>query len=99
MRGVLRSYLAEGYVSRTYAAELLDTSVRSLTRRLSKHGTTYQKLIDNLRFEVAKEHLENPGMRVRDVANAVGFEDQGDFTRAFRRISGLTPSEFRRAVS
>jgi len=99
MRGVLRSYLADGYVSRTYAAELLDTSVRSLTRRLSKHGTTYQKLIDSLRFEVAKEHLENPDMQVRDVANAVGFEDQGDFTRAFRRISGLTPSEFRRAVS
>jgi len=98
MRGVLRSYLADGYVSQTFAAELLDTSVRSLTRRLSKHGVTYQKLIDNLRFEVAKEHLQNPDMRVRDVANAVGFEDQGDFARAFRRISGLAPSEFRRAV-
>jgi len=98
VRGVLRSYLAEGYLSQAFAAELLDTPVRSLTRRLAEHGTTYQELIDGLRFRVAKEHLDNPDTLVLDVANAVGFKDKADFTRMFRRVSGLTPTGYRRVA-
>ena len=96
MRRLLSSYLAEGYVSQSFAAELLDTSVRSLTRRLSKHGTTYQSFIDGLRFQVAREHLMNPDIHIIDAAHEVGFSDQGDFSRMFRRVSGMTPAEFRR---
>ena len=98
LRGLLRSYLSEGYPSQQFAAELTSTSVRTLTRRLSADGLTYGKLIDDLRFQVAKEHLQNPDMRILDVAHAVGFEDQGDFARMFRRVGGLTPGAFRRTV-
>lgn len=99
IRRLLRSYLADGYVSEKFAAELLGTSVRSLSRRLAGHGTTYKKVIDGVRFQAAKEHLENPDMQVLDVAHAVGFKDPGDFTRMFRRVGGLTPSQFRRAMT
>jgi len=98
MRRLLKSYLADGYVSQAFAARLLDTSVRSLTRRLSAHGTTYQQLIDGLRLQVAKEHLGDPDMRIIDVANAVGVSDPGDFTRMFLRVSGMTPKVFRRTI-
>jgi AraC-like DNA-binding protein len=98
VRAVLRSYLSEGYPSEQFAAELMGTSVRTLTRRLSAEGLTYGKLIDDLRFQVAKQYLENPDMRVMDVAQAIGFSDQGDFTRMFRRVGGFTPKVFRKTV-
>ena len=98
LRVVLRSYLSEGYPTERFAAELMDTSVRTLTRRLAARGLTYGALIDELRFNRAKEGLRNPDMRIMDVAQSVGFQDQGDFTRMFRRVGGLTPGEYRKTV-
>lgn len=98
LRVVLKSYLSEGYPSQRVAAELMGTSVRTLTRRLSAHGLTYKMLIDELRFNEAKEQLQKSDMRIGDIANNIGFDDQGDFSRMIRRISGLTPSELRKTA-
>ena len=98
LRAVLRSYLSEGYPSERFAAELMGTSVRTLSRRLAASGLTYKTLIDQLRFIRAKECLHDSDMRIVDVARSVGFEDQGDFTRMFRRIGGLTPTQYRRSI-
>ena len=73
----------------------MDTSERTLTRRLSDHGRTYGSLVDEVCFNTAKELLQTPGMKIVDVARSVGFEDHSDFTRMFRRIGGLTPRKFR----
>jgi AraC family transcriptional regulator len=51
-----------------------------------------------LRFETAKQNLLNEEMRIVDVAQSVGFSDQGDFTRMFRRVGGLSPKQFREDV-
>ena len=99
LRELLRPYLAEGYPSEHFASKLMDTSVRTLTRRLSNHGLTYGKLIDNLRFQVAKDLLHDPDMRMLDIAHSVGFGDQGNFTRMFRRIGGVPPREFRKSLN
>jgi len=98
LRAVLKAYLHEGYPSARFAAELMNTSMRTLARTLSTYGLTYGALIDATRFEAAKEQLQNPDMRIGDVAHSVGFDDQGDFTRMFRRIGGLSPREFRNSV-
>ena len=92
---MLTAYLSEYYPTERFAAELVNTSVRTLTRRLAARGLTYGVLIDELRFDRAKEGLYNPDMRIVDVPRSVGFEDQGDFTRMFCRIGGLTPREYR----
>lgn len=98
LREVIKAYLSEGYVSECTAAGLMDTSVRSLTRALAGHGLTYGKLVDDVRFELAKKRLNNSDARIIDVANSVGFGDQANFTRMFRRISGITPGQFRRLL-
>lgn len=98
LRELLKPYLAEGYLSEHFASDLMDTSVRTLTRRLSTSGLTYGTLIDDLRFQVAKNQLRNPGMQIVDIAQSVGFQDQGNFTRMFRRIGGLTPRKFRETL-
>jgi len=98
LRAVLKSYLSEGYPSQRVAAELMDTSVRTLTRNLRTHGLTYGVLIDELRFNVAKEQLQKSNWRIGDIAHKVGFDDQGDFTRMIRRLCGLTPNELRKVL-
>ena len=74
----------------------MNTSERTLARRLSAHGLTYGALVDDVRFTAAKKFLQRPGARVGEVANAVGFDHQGHFTRMFRRIGGLSPRQFQK---
>ena len=76
----------------------MDVSERTLARRLAACGLTYGALIDEVRFEEAKRQLREPTARIGDVAIAVGFTDQGNFTRMFRRVGGLTPREYRSAA-
>jgi AraC-like DNA-binding protein len=98
LRTVLRSYLSEGYPCQRAAAELMNTSVRTLSRRLSSQDLTYGMLIDELRFSTAKEQLQNSNERIGDIAHNVGFDDQGDFSRMIRRLGGMTPSELRKSA-
>lgn len=98
IREVLKPYLPDGYPSARFAAALMNVSERTLARRLSARGLTYGTLIDEVRFEEAKKLLRDPLVRIEDVALSVGFDDQSNFTRMFRRLSGLTPREFRKAV-
>jgi len=96
LRQLLKSYIVDGYVSAKTAANLMECSERTLARRLAAAGFTYGKLLDDVRFSVAKNLLKEPQAKIVDVASAVGFVDQGNFTRMFRRIGGLGPKEFRK---
>lgn len=97
LRELLKSYLPDGYPTARFVAEVMDVSERTLARRLSARGLTYGKLVDQVRFEVAKKLLQNPDVRIGEVARYVGFNGQGNFTRMFRRVGGLSPKEFRKA--
>ena len=93
---LLHAHLPGGYPSARLAASLMDTSVRTLARRLEDCGTTYRSVVDRVRFKAARELLQNTDLRVTDVAMAVGFDDSANFARMFRRIGGLSPRQFRR---
>lgn len=94
---VLSPYLSQGYPSAGFAASLLDTSVRTLARRLSECGKTYQSLIDETRFNVARELLRGTDAPIGDIAGFIGFNDQANFSRLFHRVGGLSPRDFRKA--
>ena len=98
LRAVLKPCLPDGYPSAQFVAALMGVSERTLARRLSACGLTYGTLIDEVRFVEAKNLLQKPGTRIEDVAISVGFDDQSNFTRMFRRLGGLSPREFRKAA-
>lgn len=98
LRALLKPYLSEGYPTMRLAADLMDTSPRTLARRLSAEGLGYRALVDEVRFTVAKERLCQPHVRISEVAWSVGFREQTHFTRMFRRIGGVTPGQMRRAA-
>lgn len=92
---MLPSYLDEGAPTITEIAEMAGISVRSFQRKLSSMGLSYSGLVDVVRFESAAKRLRDTDAKIIDVAFSCGYADPAHFTRAFRRISGTTPREFR----
>ncbi|AMQ89049.1 AraC family transcriptional regulator [Marinobacter sp. LQ44] len=76
-------------------AATLFVSERTLKRRLQEEEASFQQLVDQVRLERAKELLENTGMNLSQIADALGYADAANFTRAFKRWTGLSPSHFR----
>jgi AraC-like DNA-binding protein len=92
---MLPSYLDERLPSIAEMAEIAGTSVRSLQRALARIGLTYSRLLDQVRFEKSAELLRKTDAKIIDVAFATGYTDPAHFARAFRRMAGVTPREFR----
>lgn len=80
----------------TVASELA-MSERSIQRGLREEGTSYRQLVDEVRKDLALHHLARPGTSATDVAFLLGFSEPSAFTRAFRRWTGLPPTQFRSA--
>ena len=70
---------------------------RTLKRRFkAATGTTLIEYLQNLRIEEAKRLLEAGQMPVDDISIEVSYEDPSFFRRLFKRLTGLTPSQYRR---
>jgi len=78
----------------TVAAQLAMSS-RVLQRRLKSEGSSYSKLFDECRHDHALKLIENPRHTLAYVSEVLGFNNPGNFTRAFRRWTGVTPQAFR----
>jgi AraC-like DNA-binding protein len=68
---------------------------RTLNRRLQAEGTTFRELINEARFEVARQLLKGTRMRIADIALALGYANASGFSNAFHRWAGAAPSEWR----
>ena len=99
LKAVLNAYLPEQLPSIEFAAEIAGTSVRTLQRRLKKTALTYSDLITELRYEHAARLLRESDATALEIALEVGYEDPSHFSRAFKRIAGVSPREYRRLQS
>ena len=80
-------------------AAMLGVHRRTLDRRLKSHGMGYGTLIQDVKCDVAQQLLRDTQMSVQQIAEALRFSSAANFSTAFRRWSGLPPSEYRRAQS
>ena len=76
-------------------AEGLAMSSRTLHRKLGQRDIRYQDLLDDERRRIAEDLLLNTGMNIQQIAVQCGFSDAQNFSQAFRRWRGKSPSEFR----
>ncbi|ENR4091680.1 AraC family transcriptional regulator [Pseudomonas aeruginosa] len=76
-------------------ARRLNCSSRSLRRHLQQQRTSYQQLLDELRFARAKELLQSGDMPIYRIAEELGFSETASLRHAFQRWSGQPPSHFR----
>ena len=98
MKRLIRPYLREGTPKISIFAEIMGVRPRSLQRKLQQAGTSFSDLIEIARFEMATEILAMSDMPLIDVAMTLGYENQSNFGRSFRRIAGISPGKYRRKV-
>jgi AraC-like DNA-binding protein len=98
LQSLVRSQLSCEYLGVSAAAEASGMSLRSFQRRLSEEGLSYSKLVDQVRFDLAVDLIQNSGLRLTDIAAELGYSNLGNFTRAFQRFAGVPPEEFRRRL-
>ena len=55
--------------------------------------------LNQIRIDRAKELLANPGIKIKDVANLVGYEDEKYFSRQFHKNTGISPNEYRNQLN
>jgi len=77
-------------------AESLAMSPRTLRRKLGAANTRFQELLDGERRRVAEEYLADSELSVQRIADLCGFSDAQNFSQAFKRWLGVSPTEFRR---
>ncbi len=70
---------------------------RAIQYYLKKHNLTYQKLLNNVRYELASELLAESEQSINEISMLVGFTDSSVFSRSFKKHIGKTPSQFRKA--
>jgi AraC-like DNA-binding protein len=99
LEACLPAYLLEGYPHATLAAEIAGCSMRTLQRRLAKEGNTYGRIIDQVRCRVAISQLQDGEVKLDQLSQQLGYSEQSAFTRAFRRWTGIPPSEYRAGLS
>ena len=77
-------------------ARQLSITRRTLHRRLQPHGVSLEQLLDETRFDLARQLLRTSQSSILEIAAALGYANAPTFTRAFRRWSGSTPRGERR---
>lgn len=93
----LRLLLLTGEGSGDFVAQQLSMHRRTLHRRLQAQGTTFQQVLDAVRWEISRQLLRHTVLPLGKVAAATGYADTSTFVRAFHRWSGTTPAKWRAA--
>ena len=86
----------QGEPNLTQLAERLHLSQRTLQRRLAQYDLSFQQLLDDVRQQLCRQYLQQQ-VSLRDIAQLIGYSDQSAFTRAYKRWTGTTPLQQRRA--
>lgn len=95
IRRHVRQSLSEGIPMLSDVARCFGMSGRTLQRRLSESGYSYQTLVDESRQQLAERLLRETDFSLVEIAFMTGFSEQSAFTRAFKRWAGQSPRNFR----
>lgn len=95
VRSILGTALLTDHARADQVAALFSMHSRTMNRRLNAFGTSFQELVDEGSYVLARQMLESSAMGVSEIAAALGYADASSFTRAFRSWSGSTPARWR----
>ena len=93
---VIREQLTLEDASLDSVAARFNVSGRQLQRQLKEAGTTFRHALDSVRFDRARDYLQNPTFKLGLIANYLGYSEDSAFSRSFKRWSGMAPKSWRR---
>ncbi len=85
----------DGYPTMAQVAQRLGITARTLARHLDRQGLTYRQVVDERRHQEACTLLREGRHAMDGIAAHLGYSDPANFTRAFRRWAGCTPTQYR----
>jgi AraC-like DNA-binding protein len=94
----LLQVLHTGKASVTLVAREMGVSRQTLFRRLRAENVTFEEVLDALRHRMAVDYLRGKRTSVTETAYLLGFSEPAAFSRAFKRWTGVSPRNLRRAI-
>lgn len=91
----IQQQLLHGITRQDMIAEHLGMTSRTLQRKLSQDGASYQQLLDEVRQAMAEDYLTNSLLAIPDIALRLGFSETTSFHRKFKAKTGVTPGDYR----
>jgi AraC-like DNA-binding protein len=98
VRSKIIEQLPDGRPSQGDIANELNTSLRSLQRKLHNRDTSYKELLNNTQHELALFYMRDSSRSIGEITYLLGFSEPSNFTRAFKRWTGKSPGEYREAA-
>ncbi|KHT62226.1 AraC family transcriptional regulator [Photobacterium gaetbulicola] len=92
----LSPYLCKQSMTITEAAKILGTTPRTLQRRLSQEHTSFKHIRENIMLATACRLMEEKDFSLTDIAVELGYADIAHFSRAFRKLTGFPPKDYRK---
>jgi AraC-like DNA-binding protein len=96
VRQKIIEYLPNGDCSRDKVASALCISPTTLQFKLAERDTSFHDLMDATRRELATSYVQQARLSITEITFLLGFSDTSNFTRAFKRWEGVSPTQFRR---
>ncbi|RLA11011.1 MAG: hypothetical protein DRQ59_10705 [Gammaproteobacteria bacterium] len=90
--------LPSGQVNEEMIASAINVSQRSLQRKLKEQGVSFTQLLEDTRRDLGLQYVRDPQRSFNEIAFLLGFAEPGNFTRAFKRWYGKSPSKYRESV-
>ncbi|SDN66554.1 AraC family transcriptional regulator [Pseudomonas jinjuensis] len=97
-RQLVHSFLSSGRASIEVIAEYMMLNPRTLQRYLAAEGTTFQRLLDEVRQETALRYLKESNVSLSELAQFLGYSDLSAFSRAFQRWYGMSPRDWLKSL-
>lgn len=97
VENLIKEALPSGIPPVHQIARQMGMSTRTLTRRLSENDLTFRRLIQKVQQNISQQLLKSSAQSIAEIAFETGFSDQSAFHRAFKRWTGASPVEYRRA--
>lgn len=98
VRQLLIQMLPSGKADQDTVANRLYRSTSTLQRQLTAEGTNYRDILESTRRNLAEHYLKDGAYSQAEIAFMVGFSDQSNFARAFKRWTGMSPGQFQKAA-
>ena len=95
VKATLKRILAGQRPSIEEVARELSLSARTLQRRLSERGITFQQVLEEARRELAHHYLLQSSLELNETAYLLGYENANSFFRAFHHWEGIPPGQWR----
>ena len=86
---------SENFPTQAVMASWFNMTSRTLHRRLIEEGSSYRRILDEVKQALAISYLTNTDLTIKEIAYFLGYEDDRNFSRAFRRWQGTSPSQYR----